>query len=209
MMRAASISGDSVGDVVSFESSDLREVELVGRAKKDPQAFGQLYEIYYTRIINYIYRSTLDVGLAEDLTANTFFKALRGLPKYRGGAPFGPWLYRIATNEIKMHWRSAKARHEKDLRWRDELRRIHFNSRQTETDEDIEEKMQRFVQLRDSLAALPERYRTVLVLRYFEQLSYDEIAETLGKRLGTIKSLIHRGLSRLKHQIQDEDATNR
>lgn len=55
------------------------EAELVQRAKDDPAAFGQLYEAHYSRILNYIYRSVLNVAVAEELTSNTFFKALRAL----------------------------------------------------------------------------------------------------------------------------------
>jgi RNA polymerase sigma-70 factor (ECF subfamily) len=88
------------------------ETELVHRARSDPAAFGQLYEAHYQSILNYLYRRTLSVQVAKELTSNTFFKALRELPGFhpRPGIRFRSWLYRIATNEARMHWRSRKGR---------------------------------------------------------------------------------------------------
>ena len=180
--------------------------ELIRRAATEPEAFGQLYEAHYGRILNYLYHRTLDVNVAEELTSNTFFKALRGMGKFRRGS-FGAWLYRIATNEVNMHWRSRKKRGENDPVWLEQLRRIHFASRGMETPEDVEETMRSFAVVRQCMLALPQRYQTVLILRYFEGLPYGQIAEVLGKRLGTVKSLIHRGLKRLRRMIEDENAT--
>src|SRR6266851_8577710 len=80
------------------------ETELVQRAKHDPAAFGELYEAHYQSILNYLYRRTLSVTVAEELTSNTFFKALRGLPGFHPQPQirFRSWLYRIATNEARM-----------------------------------------------------------------------------------------------------------
>ncbi len=192
---------NSASDVAAGQSPCVGEKDLVERAKAQPQAFGDLYDLYYGRILNYIYRRTLDMAVAEELTSSTFFKALRALPKYDNRGKFGAWLYRIATNEIKLKRRSAWNRHEGDSRWREELCRVQFASRGTptqQTEEDLEEKMREFARLHDALRRLPERYQTALVLRYFEAMPYDEIGEVLGKKIGTIKSLIHRGLRRLK-----------
>jgi RNA polymerase sigma-70 factor, ECF subfamily len=100
------------------------EADLVELAKTQRQAFGQLYELYYSRILNYIYRRTLDVASAEELTSNTFFSALRALPGYDNRGKFGAWLYRIAGNEIRLNWRSQRGRREGDCRWREEFGRI-------------------------------------------------------------------------------------
>jgi RNA polymerase sigma-70 factor (ECF subfamily) len=178
------------------------ENELVERAKTQPQAFGLLYERYYGRMLSYIYRRTLDVGLAESLTSNTFFNALRGLPGYDHRGKFGAWLYRIAGNEIRLNWRAERSRRESDCRWREEFGRLRFAANQAIAAEDVEEKMRQFARLHDALRCLPERYQTVLALRYFEGLSCDEVADVVGKKLGTVKSLIHRGLERLKYQFE-------
>lgn len=194
---------------IGIAVEDISERELIERAKNDPEPFGQLYEANYSRILNYIYHRTLSVAIAEELTSNTFFKALRALPKYRPRAPFHAWLYRIATNEIRIHRRSQRRRRarEQDPRCQEELEHIYFSSHKMKADEGRQEKMRQYSRLHQSLGALPERYQTVLVLRYFEGLSYDEIAKVLGKSVGTVKSLVHRGLKRLKRLIGEKDAT--
>ena len=199
-------SGSAVPPGVSTTSSD-GEAELVERAKADPEAFGQLYERHYSRILNYLYRRTLDISLAEALTSDTFFKALRGLWRYERRGPFKAWLYRIATNELRMHWRSAKTRRTRHLDGPQQWQRVTFTDSAGERPEDVEERMRQFAEVRQGLCRLPERYQTVLALRYFEAPSYAEISQTLGKRLGTVKSLIHRGLKRLAREIRTNRAT--
>lgn len=66
-----------------MSAPELAEQALVERAKSDPEAFGQLYDIYFPRIYSYIYRRTRDQPVAEDLTSETFFKALRNIRQYR------------------------------------------------------------------------------------------------------------------------------
>lgn len=184
------------------------EAELVERARTQPQAFGQLYDRYYSAILNYVYRRTLDVALAEELTSNTFFNALRALGGYENRGKFAAWLYRIAGNEIKLNWRAQRNRREGEGRWRNELSRMRFTSPQANTAEEIEHQAQQFAQLHEALSRLPERYQTILALRYFESMSCEEVADVLDTKIGTVKSLIHRGLKRLKRQFEGNGATS-
>lgn len=184
------------------------EAELVQRAKADPEAFGLLYEAHYATILNYLYRRTLDVNVAEELTSNTFFKALRALPRYHCRMPFRSWLYRIATNEVRMRWRGWWWRRRVEMPdWEEQLDRVHFNASAAESPEQLREKMQTYARLHECLSALPDKYQTVLALRYFEELSIDEVAQVTGKRVGTVKSLIHRGVERLRKLMGEEGAT--
>lgn len=183
------------------------ETELVERAKTEPDAFGRLYDRYYSVVLNYVYRRTLDVGLAEELTSNTFFNALRAIGDYENRGKFGAWLYRIAGNEIRLHWRARRNRRNGELRWRNDLDRVRFAPDQTTTAEAIEEQARQFARLHEALRGLPDRYQTVLALRYFESLSCEEVAEVLGTRVGTVKSLTHRGLKRLRKQYEGNGAT--
>jgi RNA polymerase sigma-70 factor (ECF subfamily) len=183
------------------------EKELVERAKTQPQVFGQLYEIYYTRILNYLYHRVLDAVVAEELTSNTFFKALRALSKFDNRGKFGPWLYRIANNEIKLHRRSRSYRHKADFKWREELSRVIFKPAGIVATEDVEDKMREFAKIHAALDCLSEQYQAVITLRYFDAMSYDDIAQVLGKKIGTIKSLIHRGMERLKCRLEADGAT--
>jgi RNA polymerase sigma-70 factor (ECF subfamily) len=187
-----------------------REAELVDRARRDPAAFAALYEAHYQSILNYLYRRTLNVTAAEELTSNTFFKALGGLSRFcpRPTARFRSWLYRIATNEARMYWRGRKVRRETPLcADENELPRIGFAPSAADPLEAVWEKQRQFALLHQALGRLPERYQTVLTLRYFEALGHEQIAEILGKPVGTVKSLVHRGLARLAEIMDAPGAT--
>ena len=82
---------------------------LVCAAQRDPQAAGKLYDKYYGEIFGYIYHCTLDRSATEDLTSNVFLAAFRHLGRYRWRQiPFRAWLYRIATNEVRMYYRRCR-----------------------------------------------------------------------------------------------------
>src|SRR5688572_26508414 len=85
------------------------EYSILERSRKNPKAFGELYEKYFDRIFNYIYRQTDDEQLTADLTSQTFLNALRnaGSFEYRG-VPVSAWIYRIASNEVNKHYRRLK-----------------------------------------------------------------------------------------------------
>ncbi len=208
-MRAQPVKTNSLSPARPIVCQKLSERELVEKAKIDPGAFGPLYEANYDRIINYIYRRTLDLTIAEELTSNTFFKALRALPKFHYRVPIQAWLYRIAGNEIKAHYRAHKKRRKLSQVLFAELPpgRVHFNSTQPQGQEQLCEQMERYALLHRSISRLPEHYQRVLVLRYFEALKLEQIAQVLGKRIGTVKSLIHRGLARLRKIMHKESAT--
>lgn len=202
---------DSAADSRSAGDADkvscLDEAQLVALAKTQPQYFGELYDRYYSRILNYVYRRTLDVTTAEEISSNTFFKALRGLPDYDHRGKFGAWLYRIAGNEIRLNWRAKRRRRDDNAHWREDYARVRFAENQSTAAEDIEEQARQFGQLHDALSRLSELYQAVLALRYFEGMSYEEVADVTERKLGTVKSLIHRGLKRLRHQLEGQGAT--
>jgi len=208
-MLEAGTATESVGGGVGLDATCLDEIELVALAKTNTRWFGNLYDRYYNRILNYTYRRTGDVGKAEEITSNTFFKALRSLPAYDNRGKFGAWLYRIAENEIRLYWRVRQRSRESPpcMRTYD---RVQFISNDDLAVEEAEELEFRFGQLQAALRQLPERYQTVLVLRYLEGLSYEDVGDVIGKKLGTVKSLIHRGLQKLRKHFDsiDQDRTS-
>ncbi len=200
---------EDVGAAGSLFGSGSDEAELVERARTQPEAFGHLYDRYYGVALNYVFRRTLDAALAEELTSNTFFNALRALRSYENRGKFLAWLYRIAGNEIRLNWRARRKQHEGEARWRAELGRVRFAPDRviaTETEE-AEEQARQFARLHEAIVRLPERYQTILALRYFESLSCEEVAEVAGTKVGTVKSLIHRGLKQLRRQYERDTAT--
>jgi RNA polymerase sigma-70 factor (ECF subfamily) len=181
---------------------------LIERAKSDPQAFGRLFETYYLRVLGYTYRCTWNRAVAEDLTSATFLKALRSIHRYDHRARFSAWLYRIATNEVRMHWRARSRAEAAHRRAFETSAPAHVERDETglEATEAAAEQAAMYAQVRDAVGRLPDRYRTVIMLRYFEGLPCDMVAEVLHRRIGTVKSWLHRGAKRLRDILEQEGA---
>ena len=183
-------------------------MRLVEAARTNAQAFGELFDAYYPRILRYILKRVQDAALAQDITANTFFAALKNLHRFswRQGAGFSSWLYAIATNEIRQHFRKAQQRREYSLESMLEAG-VEFAD-PTDLQEELREAEARLEQnksikmLRDVLRTLPLKYQETLVLRYLEECSIEEIAEILHKRCGTVKSLLSRGKDLLERSFE-------
>ena len=91
------------------EEEIRQEYEVLDRSKKDPRVFGILYEKYFDRIFNFIYRQTEDEELTADLCSQTFLIALNNVGKYEfRGVPVSAWLYKISSNEVNKHYRKHK-----------------------------------------------------------------------------------------------------
>src|SRR5437762_12660231 len=90
---------------------DFEERELVERAKEDPDAFGALYDRYFPQIYRFTYSRVRDQSLAEDVTSEVFFKALKNMKRYTyTGHPFSSWLYQIAVNAVADHYRGPRGK---------------------------------------------------------------------------------------------------
>jgi RNA polymerase sigma-70 factor (ECF subfamily) len=166
---------------------------LVTAARHDTDAAGRLFDKYYNEILGYIYRCTLNDTVAEDLTSNVFLAAFRHLKKYWWRrAPFRAWLFRIATNEVKMYWRRQKRIKIVGLQ-PDNKEHNSAPSADYSTAAAEEYKL-----LHKALLELKLKYRTVIILRYFEGKAIAEICEITGKKEGTVKAQLHRGLTRLQ-----------
>src|SRR5688572_1947314 len=91
------------------EAEIREEYAILERSKKNSRAFSELYEKYFDRIFNFIYRQTDDEDLAADLCSQTFLNVLKNVDRYEfRGVPFSAWLYKIATNEVNKFYRKRK-----------------------------------------------------------------------------------------------------
>lgn len=179
------------------------EVALINAARTDPEAFGQLYERYVERIYNYIYFRVGGAGDAEDLTARVFFKALRSIGGYRHmGLPFSAWLYRIAHNLVANYHRDRSRMQEISI----ENLVVEDTSKSSAPEHLMETRQEK-----DFLLALindlsPQK-KELIILKYVQKLSNEEIGQIFGKTEGAIKSLYHRTLVELKERAkQNNDA---
>jgi RNA polymerase sigma-70 factor (ECF subfamily) len=167
---------------------------LVVAAQRDTSAAGRLFDKYYPEIFRYIYHSTLDHAVTEDLASNVFFSAFRRLDLFRWRRiPFRAWLYRIATNEVRMHYRRRKRMSAGNVDQLDSELPAAVSSADT-----VAAELDDYRLLQQGLLTLRQKYRTVIVLRYFEGKSLSEISEITNKREGTVKSQLHRALAQLK-----------
>ncbi len=184
-----------VEDATAQQDGTREEETLVAaRIQHDPSAMELLYERYYDRILNYLYRRTMDRDLAEDLTSRTFLQAMDALRHQNRPVWVAPWLYRIATNAHVSHLRSLavlrKRVEEIGHRW------LGRAQRQVRSDA-FASSREEHARVRNCLQTISEKYRTVLVLRYDEELTVAEIAEVLKLNNTAVRQRIVRGLRML------------
>jgi RNA polymerase sigma-70 factor (ECF subfamily) len=176
---------------------------LIARAKDDPEAFGLLYERYVDRIYNYIYYRTGNHHDAEDLTARTFYRALKHFPRYVDrGAPFSAYLYRIAHN-IVANWHRDTGR--RQIVAIDDLI---LTTRERDEPAIMAERVEEQEVLLRAVRMLPPDRQQLLILKLVEQMSNAEIGEVMKRTEGAIKSLYHRTLVALRDELADEEKQN-
>lgn len=179
------------------------EKELLQKIKRDPSAFGLLFDAYYQPILSYVFRRTLVLETAQDITSEVFLKAFLNIRSFTWkGISVSHWLYRIASNEVNLFFRKSKKYTPNEISSLYDASYIRHITVDTEKEkEKIEEELKQnelFVGVQKRLAQLPVKYQEVISLKYFEQLTVREIALILNKREGTIKSLLSRGISKLR-----------
>lgn len=170
---------------VPSSSPAVPDRELLARAGRSPEAFAELYRRHYGRIGTYLLRRTGDRAATEDLLAEVFLAALRGVRRFRWrGIGFDHWLYRVATRAAN---RWARRRRFAPL---DAARDVAAAARRDAADE-----------VTAMLLALPPRLQSVISLHYLEGLPVDEVARVLGVRPGTVKSRLSRARDALRERF--------
>jgi RNA polymerase sigma-70 factor (ECF subfamily) len=169
-----------------------QEYLILERAKKDPKAFGVLYEKYFDRIFNFIYRQTDDEELAADLCSQAFLSVLKNIARYEfRGVPFSAWLYKIASNEVNKYYGKQKNRKVFSLE-EVRVRELIEISNDEMWDEELINKLLHY------LKQLPTDMLQVLELRFFEDKNFKEIAFILDITESGAKMRTYRALDRLK-----------
>lgn len=178
------------------------ERKLIQKAKRNPEVFGRLYDQHYPKIFSYVLKRTVNLDIAQDITSETFFKALKKLWQFHWrNIPFSSWLYRIANNEIANYFRKNKHKPVPLETIPEPFSVLNPLTEVLEAEEELK-RHQDFLTLQKTISKLPTKYQEVITLRFFEKKHIKEIAEILGKGEGTIKSLLHRGLEKLRQTIE-------
>jgi RNA polymerase sigma-70 factor, ECF subfamily len=179
----------------------MDEKDLLQGIRKDPELFAELFRLYYKQIFGYILRRTGDFDDTADIAADAFTNAYRHINSFKyTGVSVKVWLYRIATNQVNLYFRHRQKHSQLFERLADENREI-FKTYISEDRKEIEAELDKHEQFRTvlrELKILPIKYQEVISLRYFEGKENKEIAEILNIKEGTIKSLISRGIEKLR-----------
>ncbi len=156
----------------------------------DRSAVATLYQLYSPRIFRYVVFRVPTTADAEDLTAEVFVGMVKGLPNYQiTGAPFEAWLYRIAASKVVDYYRQS------GRRTRTELSENLRDSSPLPEEQVLQD--QAFDHLRAAMQQLPDDYQSILLLRFVERKSHEEVAALLGSTASAVKSAQHRALVRL------------
>lgn len=168
---------------------------MVETAIEKPHAFEQLYLAHVSGVYRYIFSRTGNRQDAEDLTTQTFLNAMQSLPSLRDKSRFKAWLFSIASNKIRDHYRTIQPTSDLDERLVSSL---------NDPLQDVMEKEKRTI-FTDLVTALTEDERELLRLRFLAELSYAEIGAVVRKSEQAVKKSVYRLLDRLSRRWEEEN----
>ena len=183
------------------------DAALMLRVKQgDTAAFTELVEKYKQPIMNLAYRTVRDMTEAEDLAQNVFVQVYKSASRYKSTAKFSTWLFTIARNlclnEIRRRSRHPAESLDATHPGQDDQPLQQYEDKKTFSPPESLLQGELAQQIDRALADLPENQRSAILLCRQEELSYEEIAETLGCSVSATKSLIHRGRETLKERLK-------
>ena len=201
-----------MSDLASSSSLHSEELAIVAELKAgSEEAFSWLISHYSQPVYSLVYRMLDDPSDAADTTQEVFIKVFRGIRGFNSNSSLKTWIYRIALHEAsnQRRWWFRHCGRETSIEPADEchvehsalpLREILADARKSPLDSVYDSDLHDRVET--ELRAIAEPYRTTLILRDIEELSYEQIAEVLGVSLGTVKSRLMRGREALRKRLE-------
>lgn len=194
----------------SLSEKAQQDIELVERARKgDQQAYAQLLGKYRDAIYFMLLKMVNNPVDAEDLTIEAFGKAFKNLKQYTPNFAFSTWLFKIASNnciDFIRKQRGTTVSLDQNLDGEDSLSPSALIQADTPDPEASMINEQKIKLMRDVVAKLKPRYRTLIELRYFKEYSYEEISEHLELPIGTVKAQLFRARELLLNILRNADA---
>ncbi len=185
-----------------IRSSEIEDAELVARTRGGHrEAFSELVRRHHERIFQTVYALVGNRDDADDLVQDVFLKAYCSLSSFQGQSQFYTWLYRIGVN-CCLDWMKSRNRRKNLLQEKTERHEPEkaFSHPEASDRRVLRRELQEI--LEEALATLPPEYRSAVVLREIDGLSYDEIASVLGCSDGTVKSRLFRARARLRTVLE-------
>lgn len=174
-----------------LQLAELNWEEIVAKAKEGEEwALEEIYNNYKDMVFNVCYRISGKREDAEDWAQETFLRAFSSIKRFRGESSLPTWLYRIAVNVCFGHLRKKKTTSLDEVEYK-------LGDEGEKDDDDLVEEVQKV------LSQLPPFYRTLLILRHFEELSYSEIAEVMKISVGSVKIALHRARKKFKEKMEE------
>ena len=193
--------------ILSTESSKMKDKfkfsdeKLILRFQEgDINAYNELVKRYKDRLFNFVLRYFNNREQAEDVVQDTLIKLYTHASYYKNIAKFSTWIFTIAKNNALTELRKNK-RKQTDSLWTDDGKVIDITSKDPSLDIKVQNEIA-IDQLNKFLDEIPENFRMAVVLRDFQELSYDEISKILEIPIGTIKSRINRGRIQLAEKMK-------
>ena len=190
--------------VNEHNNSEQLDQDLVLRVQRgDKSAFDLLVIKYQHRIVHLVNRYVKDPSEAQDVAQDSFIKAYRALPDFRGDSAFYTWLYRIAINTAKNYLLARNRRfmdYELEI---DDAEHVEnaLQLRNLDTPENLLMNEQIMSVIQAAIDKLPEEMRIAITLREFEGMSYEEIAEAMDCPIGTVRSRIFRAREAIDEKL--------
>ena len=188
----------------SAKNGGISDAEVVELALREQAFFAYIIDRYEAKLDRYIRRlGVRDEEDRVDVLQDIFIKVYRNLNGFDTSLPFSSWIYRIAHNEAVSWYRKRNVRPEGHLVI-DSDDVLNFISAKQDTSEEIFDKSINAEQLSVALGKIDEKYRAVLLLRYFEHKDYNEISDILQIPTGSVGTLLHRGKQALRDVLNPD-----
>ncbi|CAM3210160.1 RNA polymerase sigma factor [Empedobacter stercoris] len=176
-----------------------QDISTFIRDKKLEEAFKLIVKEYHQKVYWQIRRMVLIHEDADDVSQNVFIKVYQNLDSFKNESKFSTWIFRIAYNEtINFIHKNAK---ERNVSYDDYSMNVanNLSSDVYFTGDEIQQKLQ------EAIASLPEKQRTVFLMKYYEELKYEQISEILGTSVGALKASYHHAVTKIKEFLELED----
>ena len=190
-----------IADVIKF--SERTDEELAALAvKSDPEAFSEIVRRWDRRIFALCFGMLGREDEARDATQETFISAYKALGSFRGDSRVSSWLHRIAINRCLTTKRRQRSKPEETLDEELADRSRIFQAPPATSPANVVEKDERLVLVRQAVSTLPPDLRQIVVMKEFEDMTFQEISETLEVPLSTVKSRLYTALKQLRMKLE-------